>query len=101
MADPECGRTTTGYTSSNITSTTSSYEGSCTVTSTRSTYQTAGYYVDSIRQISQILIKKLEKIKAFNELRSSWIPKKPKLIPSAVRPDIQLRGVCFGGRGWA
>lgn len=101
MADPDCGGTTTGHTSSDITSTTSSYEGSYNVTSTQSTYHTVGYYVDNIRQISQIIIKKLEKLKAFDELRSSWVPKIPELIPAKVRPAIQLRGVCYGGRGWA
>ena len=100
MADPDCGRTDTRYNISNCptTSTCSSYDQGYNVTNT---YYTPSTYPDPIARIAKQLIKKIQRIQQLNEMKASWIPKKPGIRPSIVRPDIQLRGVCFGGRGWA
>lgn len=94
--DPIYGDTTT--TPTNI------YEG--TTSTTASYYDTDTSYsvTYTIQRVQEDLekVKELIKKQAIQEMKETWHNfKKQFYTVPPVRPEIQLRGVCFGGRGWA
>lgn len=46
-------------------------------------------------------IKELLKKKIIQDMKDKWSEFKQFIKQPPLRPAIQLRGVCFGGRGWA
>ena len=46
-------------------------------------------------------LEKLAKIKKIARMMMGWVEEKPEIKRIILRPAIQLRGVSFGGRGWA
>lgn len=86
------------------TCTTDIYAGT---TSTTATYcETVDHSVTYtiVQHVQQDLekIKKLIQNQIIEDMKDTWhnLKKEFKPIPK-VRPAAQLRGVCFGGRGWA
>ena len=76
------------------------------------TSTTATYYEDDsysvtytiVRRVEEDVekIKKLIKQQVIEDMKDTWHNLKKQFRPAPpVRPAIQLRGVCFGGRGWA
>ena len=52
------------------------------------------YYVEKIKELlrKEIIIK----------MKKNWVKTQKEFRPvPIIRPAAQLRGVCFGGRGWA
>lgn len=46
-------------------------------------------------------IKELLRKKIIQNMKDQWSEFKQSIKPLPLRPTIQLRGVSFGGRGWA
>ena len=96
--------TYTGVTS-NVTSTDSyiyvSRSGLINKTSAVSTSYTYTSSYSTLDSTYLELLKKFRKIKAKLKTMEGWLDKKPEINPLILRPAVQLRGVCFGGRGWA
>lgn len=45
--------------------------------------------------------KELLRKNVIKDMKDKWSDFQLMIKPPPVRPIIQLRGVCFGGRGWA
>jgi hypothetical protein len=99
MADPDCTSrtdTTPGYTST--TSTTSNFcltEGH--VDNSITIWHNTGHIIKTAVNIIKKLIRLEESIAA----RKTWRDRTIRPKPFLLRPSIQLRAVCLGGRGWA
>ena len=69
-------------------------------------YSTATYDVPYTftRRVEEDIekIKKLIKKKLIQDMKDQWneFNKEFRPVPR-IRPSAQLRGICFGGRGWA
>jgi hypothetical protein len=78
-----------------------SYED-VTITNTGNGYTYTVVYNESSNNEDFEKIKELIRKEAILKVKESWniIKNEFKPIPP-IRPEIQLRGVCYGGRGWA
>ena len=49
----------------------------------------------------ELKIKELLRKEIIKKMKATWSQFIPLIKSKPLRPSIQLRGVCFGGRGWA
>lgn len=109
--DCETTITTTAYRSDNgwstTTSTTSSNERHVTLTVRVRSRCACTHTVSFSRNIEddpeyQTKIKELIRRRIIENMKATWKQDKKEFKPiPKPGPDIQLRGVCFSGRGWA
>ena len=95
--DPIYGDTATTPTNiyAGTTSTTASYYD------TDTSYSVTYTIVQRVQQDAE-KIKELIRKQIVEDMKDTWHNLKKQFRPvPPVRPAIQLRGVCFGGRGWA
>lgn len=84
----------TYFTSSDITC-----SNCISTTESSNTYTTNSYY--DYKKEKYENIKKILKLQMILEMKSKWTSFQLLFKFKPLRPSIQLRGVCFGGRGWA
>jgi hypothetical protein len=102
-SNDDCTITATGYyTRADATTDTSSDGCGYYVVSTRAdVHYECDYSYGKQKERELALEEKLLRIEEMAEIREGWFQRKPEIKQKILKPSIQLRGVCFGGRGWA